>query len=226
MATQKKLDGYKGELSPQQIADGMNAAAENARRLADDAKLLLDAKRFPSAASIAALSIEESGKVSILRALALARTQDEIKDEWRSYRSHTSKNVSWILPQLVANGARKLDDFRPVFDTSADHPYLLDQVKQLGFYTDCLGERHWSTPGSVVDEELSCSLVQAADLLAKDNRHTQREIELWIEHIGPVWKKDHKWMKQALINWYAAMQSEGLSPEGENKMGAFVRGKI
>lgn len=223
MAAQKKLDRYKGELTPQQIADGMNAAAENARRLADDAKLLLDAKRFPTAASIAALSIEEVGKVSILRALALARTQDEIKDEWRCYRSHTSKNVSWLLPQLAANGARKLDDFRPLFDTSAEHPYLLDQVKQLGFYTDCLGERHWAIPISVVDEELSRSLVETADLLAKDNRYTKREIELWVEHIGPVWKKDHQWMKQALINWYAEMQSEGLSPEGENKMGAFVR---
>jgi len=31
-------------------------------------------------------------------------------------------------------------------------------------------------------------------------------------------------MKQALINWQAAMQKEGLAPEGANEMEAFVRG--
>ena len=38
-----KLSWYNGELSAAQIAHGMNAACRNARRLADDAKLLLDA---------------------------------------------------------------------------------------------------------------------------------------------------------------------------------------
>lgn len=61
--TSSKLPQFKGELSAAQIASGMNAARRNARRLADDARLLLDAERFSSAASIAVLSIEESGKV-------------------------------------------------------------------------------------------------------------------------------------------------------------------
>ena len=225
MATQKKLDGYKGELTPQQIADGMNAAVRNAKRLADDASLLLRENRYPTAASLATLSIEESGKVSILRALSTARSSDEIKDEWRNYRSHTSKNQSWILPQLVENGAQKLEDFRSLFDAESDHPFLLDQVKQLGFYTDCLGNRHWSAPEDIVDEALARKLVMTANILARDSCYTGREIELWIEHVGPAWKKDMAWMKQALVNWYAAMQAEGLSPEGENKMRGFIHGK-
>ncbi|MGM0985309.1 MAG: AbiV family abortive infection protein, partial [Pseudomonadota bacterium] len=48
--------------------------------------------------SLATLSIEESGKVSILRAMSLARDEKELKEEWRRYRSHTNKNVQWILP--------------------------------------------------------------------------------------------------------------------------------
>ncbi len=47
----RKLDSYKGKLTPQQIADGMNAALENAKRLVEDAKTLLNAGRFPTAAS-------------------------------------------------------------------------------------------------------------------------------------------------------------------------------
>jgi hypothetical protein len=51
----------------------MNAANRNARRLVADAKLLLDAGRYPSAAALAALAIEESGKTSILRTLAVVK---------------------------------------------------------------------------------------------------------------------------------------------------------
>ena len=54
----------------------------------------------------------------------------------------------------------------------------------------------------------------------------EKEIELWIEHVGPIWKRDPSWMKTALANWYAAMQAAGLAPEGENKMEQFVRHDI
>ena len=68
----QKLSQYRGKLSPAQIADGMNAAIRNARRLSDDARTLFDLERYPTAASIAVLSIEESGKVSILRLITAA----------------------------------------------------------------------------------------------------------------------------------------------------------
>ena len=93
----RKLNQYKDKLSPAQLAEGINAALGNAKRLAEDAVLLLQAKRYPSAASLAILSVEESGKISILRALALARDGDAVKDSWRDYRSHTKKNAIWLL---------------------------------------------------------------------------------------------------------------------------------
>lgn len=201
----------------------MTAASKNAARLAQDAKLLLDAGRFSTACSLAALSIEESGKVSILRAMSLARDDNELKEEWKRYRLHTNKNVQWILPQLVAEGAKRLDDLRPLFDKGAEHPFLLDQVKQLGFYTDCLGNKgHWSIPEEVVDGELTNQLVATAELLSSVSPTSEREIELWVEHVGPVWKKDLNWMKRAVANWYEAMQREGLKPEGANGMEKFL----
>jgi hypothetical protein len=69
----KKLDSYKGKLSADQVAAGINAATKNAKRLSEDAALLFEAGRFPSAVSLAILSIEESGKASILRSLRLPR---------------------------------------------------------------------------------------------------------------------------------------------------------
>ncbi|KPJ64581.1 hypothetical protein AMJ44_12565 [candidate division WOR-1 bacterium DG_54_3] len=219
----KKLDQYRGKLSPAQISQGMNAAISNAKRLADDAELLLKERRFPSAASLAVLSIEESGKLSILRQLAVVQNDKQVIDSWRQYRSHTKKNVAWILPDLVKGGSRKLDDLKPIFDESSDHPYVLDHIKQIGFYTDCLGKAHWSVPDEVIDEKLAGMLVAVAKLFVSKKEVTEKEMELWIKHVGPVWMKNMEWMKHALENWYQDMQKSGLAPEGSNAMQEFIR---
>jgi AbiV family abortive infection protein len=220
----KTLNTYKGRLSPSQATAGMNAAANNARRLAEDSAILLADGRWPTAASIAILAIEEAGKISILRALALARSDEEALGEWKDYRAHTKKNAAWTLPNLAAAGARSLEDMRPLFDSTSDHPQVLDQLKQLGFYTDCLGASHWSEPTKVVDEKLASSLVQIAKLFARDHKYDEKELELWVEHIGPVWKKDMPRMQQALINWNRAMETAGLTETSTQDMESFVRG--
>lgn len=221
MQRKQKLDQYRGPLSPVQIADGMNAAIDNAARLARDAKILLKSHSYPSAASLAILSIEESGKVIVLRGLALARNEAEQTDSWREYRSHTSKNIMWLFPQMVAEGARKLDDFRKIIDPSSDHPYVLDKLKQVAFYTDCLGDAHWSIPHKVVDEKLASLLVDIASLLADKHHVSTKEVELWIKHMKPVWQVSMPLMKEALKNWYTDMQIHGLAPAGVNEMSEF-----
>jgi AbiV family abortive infection protein len=215
-----RLNQYKGPLTPPQVAAGMNAANANACRLLEDAERLLEAKRHPTAASLAALSIEESGKASVLRELALART--EVADTWRSFRSHTKKNVAWLLPSLVASGARNLEDFRPLYDAGSDHPFVLDQVKQLGFYTDCLGVAHWSIPDEVIDESLATMLVRIARVLARSRIVSEEEIELWVSYIGPVWKGPVEWMKKALAEWHAELIRRGLAEGGDEDMARFI----
>jgi AbiV family abortive infection protein len=201
----------------------MNAAGRNAERLCDDASLLLQEARYPSAAALAALSIEEAGKLSILRRLAVARDEEEVAECWRNYRWHTKKNIAWLLPQLVADGARRLDDFSPLFDGESDHPELLDQVKQISFYSDCLGNRHWSEPEDVVDKELATSLVKTAQILVPRREVSKKEIELWIKHLKPVWNLSDKLAKQALEDWYEDMQRHGLAAERRNRMRRFIR---
>jgi AbiV family abortive infection protein len=204
------------------VAEGMNIATNNAARLAGDARLLLSHRRWPSAACLAALSIEEAGKVVILRRF-LTSTESETKALWKEYRTHTKKNLNWILPDLVAKGARRLDDFRPIVDATSDHPALLDSLKQIGFYTDCFGNAHWSAPEDAIDQALATQLVQCAEILAPGRPISVRELELWVKHMAPVWNKSTEWMKTALVNWYADMQAEGLAPVGTNAMAEFVR---
>lgn len=218
----RKLDQYKGKLTPAEIADGMNEAAANAKRLHDDAKLLLDNGRYPSALSLAALSIEESGKLSILRSLALARDQKELTQTWREYRSHTRKNTMWPFLQMFLQGARRLGDFRPLVEDGAEHPFLLDNVKQLGFYTDCLGKRHWSIPTEIVDEQLAREILRVAQFLLPKRKVTEREIELWIEHLQPVWKQPMEFMEAAVSAWHKQMCAEGLSSGDHDGMKKFI----
>jgi AbiV family abortive infection protein len=202
----KKLNQYQGRLTPAQVAEGINAASRNARRLAND--------------------IEEAGKASILRHLSVATSDKEVSNCWREYRSHTRKNVMGGLLDVFARGARKLDDFTRLFSKDAEHPYLLDQLKQLGFYTDCLAAAHWSEPEAVIDEQLAKQLVRTAEILVNSKETSPAEIELWVKHLAPVWNQAPGWMRKALENWYEDMQRHGLAPEGENAMRRFIRDGI
>lgn len=218
----KGLGQWKNTLKPSQIAEGMNAANNNAIRLLEDAESLFALERFPSALSLAILSIEESGKVSILRELALAKNGDQVKDTWKAYHSHTKKNVLWISPSLVVAGAKNLEDFRDVFDNESDHPQLLDNLKQIAFYTDCLGKAHWSIPVEVIDKETTAQMIKIAKTQCKKGNFTAREIELWIKHLKPVWRASMDSMKIALNNWFEEMKKEQLITEHELSFKIFI----
>jgi AbiV family abortive infection protein len=218
-----KLDQYIQSLTASQIAEGMNASHRNAKRLVEDAKLLLENGRCASAVACAILSIEESGKSPILRALALARNQQEVKKHWREYRTHTSKNMMWIIAQLFAQGATKATDFLPMFDQDSEHPYLLDQLKQLCFYTDCLASAHWSEPQQVASRELAETLIHVATGLSSGREVTLEEIELWIQHLQPAWQTSNSAMEKALFEWDQDMRKRSLVSNSSPTMEGFFK---
>lgn len=218
------INPYSGQLTPDKIAEGINITQANAVRLASDARMMLDARRYETAAALAILAIEESGKDSLLRELALAANDDEAKKCWRRLRSHTAKNAIWIFPELVGRGARRLDEFAGVVDESSDHSEVLDKLKQVCFYSDCYGQARWHQPQGVMTESLATHLVRTAELLAAGRGVTPREIELWIQHMRPMSRRSPGWQRKALANWYSQMQVEGLAPEGGNEMARFIWG--
>src|SRR5713101_6953648 len=84
-----RFDQFGGRLSASQIAAGMNAAEDNAARLLADAQLLLNAGRYPTAASVAILCIEEAAKVSILRRTARGLERVSITSQQEPPRDHS-----------------------------------------------------------------------------------------------------------------------------------------
>lgn len=219
----KILNSYAGPLTPAQIAEGISAAQANALRLLEDAKLLLGAGRFPSAAALAILSIEERGKTGILKRLAIVSDTADVKQVWREYRSHRAKNAGWVLPQLVSQGARTMQSMAAGVDPDAEHAGILDALKQVSFYTDCLGKRHWSVPKEVIDEDLARSMVSTAEMMWGSRAITLREVELWAQIVGPHYNL--RSMATAVVQWQHAMLTEGLSDTTPEELVAFMRGE-
>ena len=152
-------------------------------------------------------------KVAILRSILLARDKNELQAEWRAYRSHTKKNVSWIFLTLTEMGARKLEDFRPIFDTSSDHGKIIDALKQECFYSHIANVYEWFSPNQRIGSEMAKSMFTVAKLLVKEGPSpmtTEAELELWVKHLGPVWKGPMAEMKKALAACYAEAEAKGV----------------
>ena len=220
----RRLRWFSGVLSPEEAATGMNAAGRNAERLARDAKRMLESGSFATAAALAILAVEESGKVSILRGLSSASNEKQRRNLWKDYRSHTSKNTGWILPELAAKGARTLEELRPATDRDGEHAFTLDNLKQLSLYTDCLGTGHWAEPERIVDRALAQALVATADVLARSKTVTPEEMEMWNKHMAPVQGGSLETMKGALRNWYVEMRQAGLWDGDMATVEAFIFG--
>jgi AbiV family abortive infection protein len=204
-----KLHFYRDKLTPKQAAEGMNAAARNAKRLYDDAEVLLKAKRFPTACAVAILSIEESGKLPILREVACMKDKKgPLSDAWRRYSDHRQKNAAWLAIQLIMNGAKTLNDIKQTFDPESMHPDMINIMKQLGFYTDCYGVAEWAEPEGAVDERMATMMLATAKLLLPKHEATEHEMKLWVEHIGEHWGKSD--MAARAMKFEELLFKEGL----------------
>ena len=181
--------------------------------LLKDAKLFLENERWPRATALAILAIEKSGKVEILRSILLARNETELVAEWRAYRSHTKKNVSWIFLKLVEMGARKLEDFSSIFDMESDHGKFIDAVKQECLYSNIATDGAWFSPDQRISSALATSMVTIARVLVKEGpapMTSEAELELWVKHLRPVWKGPMAEMKNALAACYAEAEAKGV----------------
>lgn len=211
---------YKSKLDAKSAADGIRLANENALALFEDAQLLFDNQRFERSLAISVLSIEESGKPSIIRSILLTDDPKELKKEWQNYRKHTKKNTAWILPDLVSKGATNLEELRPLFDKNSDHNQTLDSLKQLSFYTDIFSSKKWSSPKKVIDKEIAESVLKVAKIMSRKNESglvTEKGLELWVKHLKPIWKLEMFKMKEAMINCYNEAEELGIIEKGKTK---------
>lgn len=127
---------------------GIELSLENAKRLLEDAKLLFENKRYASAVSLGALSLEELGKaVLLLNELTQKRdiSASAYKKIFRSREAHIEKfkapfkyaelygfkSVGYVEKQRIN---KLIDAFSKDFNLR----------KQRGFYVDWIKGKWWS----------------------------------------------------------------------------------
>lgn len=208
-----RLEQYWKYLTTEQAAIGIHAAITNSRALLADAALLLEHGRWQRGAALSILAIEEASKVEIIREIMVSNTTNELREAWRRYRSHTAKNVMFIFPDLVRQGARHLDEFSRIFDPKSEHPQILESVKQISIYSDCCGNCHWSEPDQVTNPELAKSLFSIAKLFVREGPiaySSKEELDIWAKHMTPLWKGSADATKSALMACDAEARSKGV----------------
>lgn len=205
---------YKGRLNAGQAADGISAAWASARNLLSAAEKLLASGDHARATALAVLAIEEAGKAPIIRELLLAEDGRELKTAWLRYRQHSSKNVLWILPQLVKMGSEIIDDFRAIWDPESDHPAFIEGVKQMALYSDAYDDCEWSIPSNVIEPPLTEELLKVARLLISRGpsaMSTEPELEIWVKHMRPVWSEGTlEELKRAFADCYQEAHQAGV----------------
>src|SRR5690606_13092966 len=79
-----------------------------------------------------------------------------------------------------------------------------------GFYTDCFRKGYWSEPDKLIDETMARAFMLVAETLSNSKGDvTEREMELWMEIVGPF--IDTKEAPAKLLDWHRAMLKEGLT---------------
>jgi AbiV family abortive infection protein len=208
---------YNQELTAENAAKGIAFALENAKALLRDAILLYKNSRYERATALAILAIEEAGKPAILHMILLEDDPKRLKKGWQDYRKHTSKNTNWIVPALIKKGARHIEEMRRTVDDKSSHRQMLDNLKQLAFYSDVFSNCKWSIPKNVIDKELSEAILSIAEMMTdkeKSGMTSEEQLKLWVKHLKPVWNGNMVEMKQALVNCYQEAEQLGLLEKG------------
>ncbi|HEX7312497.1 MAG TPA: AbiV family abortive infection protein [Pyrinomonadaceae bacterium] len=195
------LNKHGGKLTVQQIVEGINAVMSNAQGLFQDAVLLLEHGRFPRAASLAILSIEEVGKTIILRRMALTEDQDDIDGLWKEFTRHHAKNAPAAFVNRLMAGDRTFREMKVSLENKGGECSSIDQLKQLGFYVDCDKTIRWLTPSDQVTESIALHYVGIAGGLVNQPETTIRDIELFVKHFKTAWGGSADIKKQAFLNW-------------------------
>lgn len=213
--TPKKKDRiwpqYAGPVTIKQLAEGSNLAIRNAVRLLKDARALLAAGRYPSAAYLAIIAIEEYGKLPILDDMASA-SSEELNSKWRAYRSHTSKNARWILPALADSGPKSIEQFAGALNPESGHQQFLDEMKQLSLYTDCLSSGDWSDPADFMKQQTAQGLIETADRLINGKPVTEDDVALRADYMRKIQSAGSTEEKKHIIGDY--LREAGFTASG------------
>ena len=141
---------------------------------------------------------------------------EDLKECWRDYRQHLEKSRMTGCLLNFHSGNVRLEDFRSEYVRDNDTFKRLDDLKQLGFYIDCIKEGVWVSPQNRITKDVAEVLIGLADVQCRGHAIvTTREIELWRECLSPVRHASYDVMQKGLVEWHRRMVAEGLRKDYE-----------
>lgn len=179
-------DEYRGKLTIDQAAEGIQKVIENAEDLLDDSLILFKASKFPRAISLAIMAVEEVSKIEIIKKILLANgIEGRI---WKEFKNHKTKNHTWYFPVLkkfsVAN-----NDVKHFVGAKSNWVKRIDDLKNQTLYLNANRKNdgldfEWNLPKTLVQKDFCGMFLVAAIEVVNDDRITwdSDSLEIFTRH--------------------------------------------
>lgn len=155
------FERQSGHLTLKQISAGISVCIDNALDLFGDAIVLLHHKRYARALSLVLTSLQEAGKVTLLRQMSLLPSDDQKKwsQIWKRFRKHETKDAfgqSAKINQEAKGDPGEVFWQQVVYKTT--FAPAKEKIRQFSLYVDFIKrDKAWWSP-----REITASVVEQA----------------------------------------------------------------
>ena len=185
-----------GALPENAAIEGLEALQDNARRLVRDAKIMLHARRYASAAHLAVEALGEFTRAPLLLELASTTDAHEAARLWTCFRQPVGQ-FPWAI---FMEGAAAEEG------ASVDFGLLLSFIDEIGLRAECAAGNVWLRPGNLITQQMARQLVELAQTLA-GAPPDPRAMQLWLKTVANARDADDY---TVLARFKAALVREGL----------------
>ncbi len=196
---------FTGRISPADAARGARVTQADALRLIEDAKLLLQAARFPTAAMVAVMALDEMSRVFQVLTLSTIDGSEQLVAAWKEFRGDR-RTFPWSMIQPVEGE----DSARPMGDPELAG--MLSFIRKLGSRADFIQPGLWVDPAELVSAELAASIVASVESICVAIEPDS--LELWSEALRSLPRNATAGM--ALARYRAMLETAGFAQSAAN----------
>jgi AbiV family abortive infection protein len=147
------IQRFAGPLGPDAAEAGILLLQANAQRLARDARLLFHAKRYPSAAMLAASALNELARIPLLMEIFAAGKDRRLDRRWQDFRQPGPG-----FPWAVFHPGKSKSEFAAMDDALAF-------IRAIGNAIECVGPGNWLDPERLIQPALVQELIAITEQL-------------------------------------------------------------
>lgn len=163
---------YRGYLSLEQIAEGIDLCLENARDLLEDSIVLKKKRRYPRALTCLLVAREELGKVYVLVGMAYTYPEDQRRwlEDWRLFHNHKAKASRVASHGIVGELRKSSDSLVDAYFDAIEVVFSDLQLREASLYADFSEINGWTSPSKIDRQTVEQYHRRAVDALLRCER--------------------------------------------------------